>query len=107
MCIRDRYYYLRVLKNRDVAIVGLDLKKDVIEFCNKTAQELGCLLYTSFSAFIQNISGVTDARFCDLAPVSYTHLDVYKRQVLKDDVIDPYADQVSFKLFQGIGSHKL
>lgn len=35
------YYYLRVLKNRDVAIVGLDLKKDVIEFCNKTAQELG------------------------------------------------------------------
>ena len=35
------YYYLRVLKNRDVAIVGLDLKKDVIEFCNKTAPELG------------------------------------------------------------------
>lgn len=35
------YYYLRVLKNRDVAIVGLDLKQDVIEFCNKTAQELG------------------------------------------------------------------
>ena len=26
------YYYLRVLKNRDIAIVGLDLKKDVIEF---------------------------------------------------------------------------
>jgi SAM-dependent methyltransferase len=34
------YYYLKVLHNRDVEIIGLDLKEDVIEFCNKVAQDL-------------------------------------------------------------------
>ena len=35
------YYYLHIMNGRDVEMIGLDLKKDVIEFCNKTAQELG------------------------------------------------------------------
>lgn len=35
------YYYLKIVKNRDVQIVGLDLKEDVIMFCSKTAKELG------------------------------------------------------------------
>ena len=35
------YYYLRVLKKRDVKIIGLDLKKDVIAFCSKVAADLG------------------------------------------------------------------
>lgn len=35
------YYYLKVLKDRDVEIIGLDLKEDVIDFCNKVAGELG------------------------------------------------------------------
>lgn len=34
------YYYLKILKNRNVEIIGLDLKKDVIEFCNKVAEDL-------------------------------------------------------------------
>lgn len=34
------YYYLCIKNNYDVQIVGLDLKDDVIEFCNKTAKEL-------------------------------------------------------------------
>lgn len=34
------YYYLKVLNNRDVEIIGLDLKEDVIAFCNKTAKQL-------------------------------------------------------------------
>lgn len=35
------YYYLKIKKQRNVEIIGLDLKKDVIKFCNKIAQELG------------------------------------------------------------------
>lgn len=35
------YYYLRILKGRDVKIIGLDLKKDVIAFCGKVAADLG------------------------------------------------------------------
>lgn len=34
------YYYLRKLKDRNVEIIGLDLKKDVIEFCSMVAKEL-------------------------------------------------------------------
>lgn len=35
------YYYLKVLKQRDVEIIGLDLKTDVIDFCNDVATALG------------------------------------------------------------------
>ena len=34
------YYYLKVLNNRNVEIIGLDLKKDVINFCEKIARDL-------------------------------------------------------------------
>lgn len=35
------YYYLKLVKHRNVEITGLDLKRDVIEFCSRTADELG------------------------------------------------------------------
>lgn len=35
------YYYLVKLNNRKVEIIGLDLKEDVIEHCNKVAEKLG------------------------------------------------------------------
>ncbi len=35
------YYYLKLVRNRDVEIIGLDLKEDVIKFCNETAKKLG------------------------------------------------------------------
>ena len=35
------YYYLVEIKKLDVEITGLDLKKDVIDYCNKVAQQLG------------------------------------------------------------------
>ena len=35
------YYYLVKLKGRQVKIIGLDLKEDVIDFCNTTATKLG------------------------------------------------------------------
>ncbi len=35
------YYYLHVLKQYDVNIIGLDLKKDVIEHCSKLGKKYG------------------------------------------------------------------
>ena len=35
------YHYLRLIRGRDVDIIGLDLKEDVIAFCNDVAGRLG------------------------------------------------------------------
>lgn len=35
------YYYLKILQKREVEIIGLDLKEDVIDFCNRVAADLG------------------------------------------------------------------
>ncbi len=35
------YYYLRILRNYDISIVGLDLKEDVIEHCNQLKDRYG------------------------------------------------------------------
>ncbi len=35
------YYYLKILKGYELQIVGLDLKKDVIETCNRLAKKYG------------------------------------------------------------------
>ncbi len=48
------YYYLAVVQGRDVAMVGLDLKDDVVAFCAKTAAELG---YAGLSFAVGDIDG--------------------------------------------------
>ena len=48
------YYYLAVVQGRDVAMVGLDLKDDVVAFCAQTAAELG---YGGLSFAVGDIDG--------------------------------------------------
>lgn len=47
------YYYLRVLQNLEVEIIGLDLKKDVIRHCNELAEKYG---YDEIRFYEGNIS---------------------------------------------------
>ncbi len=51
------YYYLKVLKNRDVEIIGLDLKEDVIKFCSQVAASLH---YTELKFLMGDIADYTD-----------------------------------------------
>ena len=67
------YYYLHIKKGHDVQIVGLDLKEDVIEFCNQTAvaldyKELSFKLgdIADFSEF-QQVDMVVTLHACDTA----------------------------------------
>jgi len=36
------YHYLTAIKGREVRLVGLDLKEDVVAFCGEVAHDLGC-----------------------------------------------------------------
>ncbi len=52
------YHYLKVLKNYDVRIIGLDLKKDVIEKCSKMAKEYGYDKLTFLQGDIADYDGL-------------------------------------------------
>ena len=51
------YHYLKIIKNRNVEIIGLDLKKDVIDFCSRTAQKLN---YTGLQFLMGDIADYTN-----------------------------------------------
>ena len=99
------YYYLHELKQYDIRIIGLDLKTEVIRHCNELSKKYGYEKLTFLEGDIADYEGVdrvdmvVTLHACDTAtdyalakavgwhakvilsvPVSYTHLDVYKRQ---------------------------
>ncbi len=53
------YHFLKILHGRDVRIIGLDLKKDVIANCNRLAEKLGYTELTFLHGDIADYEGVT------------------------------------------------
>ena len=53
------YYYLRELKGYDVNIIGLDLKKDVIEKCSSLAEKYGYEKLHFYQGDIADYEGVS------------------------------------------------
>ncbi len=53
------YYYLRELKDYDVNIIGLDLKKDVIEKCSRLAKDYGYEKLHFYQGDIAKYEGVS------------------------------------------------
>ena len=52
------YHFLKVLHGRDVRIIGLDLKKDVIANCNRLAEKLGYSELTFLHGDIADYEGM-------------------------------------------------
>ena len=53
------YYYLRILKNYDIQVIGLDLKQDVILHCNQLKEKYGYDNLTFQHGDIEKYEGVT------------------------------------------------
>ncbi len=53
------YHFLKIVHQREVKIIGLDLKKDVIANCNRLAQKLGYSELTFLHGDIADYEGVT------------------------------------------------
>ena len=57
------YYYLHELKNRDVKIIGLDLKEDVIQKCSELAEKYG---YEKLKFLVGDIASYEGVNHVDL-----------------------------------------
>ena len=54
------YYYLHELKGYDIRIIGLDLKKDVINYCNKLSEKYGYEKLRFLEGNIADYTGVDE-----------------------------------------------
>jgi SAM-dependent methyltransferase len=57
------YHYFRIVQNRSVHIVGLDLKTDVVAFCNTVARDL---LFDGLTFSVGDIAGFEETNATDL-----------------------------------------
>ena len=57
------YYYLTIIKGKEVQLVGLDLKQDVVEFCGKVASDLG---YAGLTFAVGDIEGYRQSETVDM-----------------------------------------
>ncbi|GEK33133.1 class I SAM-dependent methyltransferase [Kurthia sibirica] len=57
------YYYLKEMKNLDIRVTGLDLKKEVIEHCAQIANDLG---YDSLEFLVGDINDYNDESAVDM-----------------------------------------
>lgn len=57
------YHYLTVQEGRSISVVGLDLKKDVIEFCSALAKKLG---YDRLSFLVGDIADYEGVQSADM-----------------------------------------
>jgi len=57
------YYYLKVLKEYDIRVIGLDLKEDVIATCNTLKDKYG---YDKLNFFVGDIASYKDVNAVDM-----------------------------------------
>lgn len=57
------YYFLKILNNIDILVIGLDLKEDVINHCNKLAVKYG---YENLTFYMGDISNFTKVNQVDM-----------------------------------------
>lgn len=57
------YYYLKILKEYDIRIIGLDLKEDVIETCNTLKENYG---YDKLNFYVGDIASFKDVDAVDM-----------------------------------------
>ncbi|MDO5146793.1 MAG: SAM-dependent methyltransferase [Eubacteriales bacterium] len=83
------YYYLKELRGRNIRIIGLDLKKDVIKTCSRLARQYGYDALHFYEGSIEEFEGVEKVDMvitlhaCDTA----TDYALYKAVRWKADVI--------------------
>ncbi len=57
------YYYLKILKGYDIRVIGLDLKEDVIDTCNKLKERYG---YDNLNFLVGDIASYKDVDKVDM-----------------------------------------
>ena len=73
------YHFLTVIKSRKVYILGIDLKKDVMEFCNSIAKEVG---FSSMNFITDDITNTPHDKVPDMV------ISLHACDVATDIVLD-------------------